>query len=84
LRGTASRPAGGRATLPRAWADIRHGVHATSPSILLEDTRWLTGQGGRMFVDPEIGHMGRAAASCGIEFGFLHVVSQQPRSRLPG
>jgi hypothetical protein len=83
LRGTASRPAGGRATLPRAWADIRHGVHATSPSILLEDTRWLAGQDGRQFVDPEIGHMGRAAACAGIEFGYLHVVSNNLAAAYP-
>ena len=63
------------ARLADGQPDIRQGVHVTSPSILLEDTRWLAGQGGRQFVDPEIGHMGRAAASSGIEFGFLHVVS---------
>ena len=63
--------------------DIRHGVHVTSPSILLEDTRWLAGQGGRQFVDPEIGHMGRAAACTGIEFGFLHVVSNNLAAAYP-
>lgn len=55
--------------------DVRAGVHVTSPSILLEDTRWLAGQRGIRFVDPEIGHMGRAAHAAGIEFGFLHVIS---------
>jgi hypothetical protein len=63
--------------------DIRHGVHVTSPSILLEDTRWLAGQGGRLFVDPEIGQMGRAAASAGIEFGFLHVISNNLAAAYP-
>jgi hypothetical protein len=63
--------------------DVRHGVHVTSPSILLEDTRWLAGQGGRAFVDPEIGHMGRAAACSGIEFGFLHVVSNNLAAAYP-
>ena len=55
----------------------------TSPSILLEDTRWLAGQGGRQFVDPEIGHMGRAAACAGIEFGYLHVVSNNLAAAYP-
>jgi hypothetical protein len=63
--------------------DIRHGVHVTSPSILLEDTRWLAGQAGRLFVDPEIGHMGRAAACAGIEFGFLHVISNNLAAAYP-
>jgi hypothetical protein len=71
------------AGLADSQPDIRHGVHVTSPSILLEDTRWLAGQGGRLFVDPEIGHMGRAAASCGIEFGFLHVVSNNLAAAYP-
>ena len=26
-------------------------------------------------MDPEIGHMGQAARAAGIEFGFLHVIS---------
>jgi len=55
--------------------DIRTGVHVTSPSILLEDRNWLAAQRGIRFVDPEIGHMGHAAATAGIEFGFLHVIS---------
>ena len=56
----------------------------TSPSVLLEDTRWLACQGGRnQFVDPEIGHMGRAAACSGIEFGFLHVVSNNLAAAYP-
>lgn len=55
--------------------DVRSGVHVTSPSILLEGKNWLERQQGNRFVDPEIGHMGRAACAVGIEFGFLHVVS---------
>ncbi|MGH3817496.1 MAG: hypothetical protein ACRDRE_06985 [Pseudonocardiaceae bacterium] len=55
--------------------DVRSGVHVTSPSILLEDTTWLAGQHGVRFVDPEIGHMGRAAQAADIEFGYLHVIS---------
>jgi len=55
--------------------DVLPGVHATSPSILLEGRAWLSRQAGRHFVDPEIGHMGRAAAAAGIRFGFLHIIS---------
>ncbi|MGH3628645.1 MAG: hypothetical protein ACRDRL_14575 [Sciscionella sp.] len=55
--------------------DVRFGLHVTSPSILLEDTTWLAGQHGARFVDPEIGHMGRAAQAADIEFGYLHVIS---------
>ena len=47
----------------------------TSPSVLLEDRTWLAGQAGNRFVDPEIGHMGQAARAAGIEFGFLHIIS---------
>ncbi|MGH3940393.1 MAG: hypothetical protein ACRDTG_17510 [Pseudonocardiaceae bacterium] len=56
-------------------SDINSGVHVTSPSILLEGKKWLDRQQGNRFVDPEIGHMGSAACAAGIEFGFLHIVS---------
>jgi hypothetical protein len=55
--------------------DVRSGVHVTSPSVLLEGKNWLKRQHGNSFVDPEIGPMGSAASGAGIEFGFLHVVS---------
>lgn len=54
---------------------IRFGVHVTSPSILLEGRDWIDTQDRAVFVDPEIGHMGRAANDAGIEFGYLHVIS---------
>ncbi len=55
--------------------DVRPGTHVTSPSVLLEDKNWLARQPGSRFVDPEIGHMGSAARAAGIEFGFLHIIS---------
>ncbi|QFY07945.1 hypothetical protein GBF35_15785 [Nonomuraea phyllanthi] len=61
--------------LAASQPDIRSGTHVTSPSILFEDTNWLARQHGHHFVDPEIGHMGRAAHTSGIEFGFLHIIS---------
>nr|MDT0658730.1 hypothetical protein [Micromonospora sp. DSM 115978] len=61
--------------LAAAQPGVRSGLHVSSPSILLEGQNWLRGQHGRSFVDPEIGHMGRAAHNAGIAFGYLHVVS---------
>lgn len=61
--------------LAASQPDVHSGVHVTSPSILLEDQDWLAEQPDHRFVDPEIGHMGRAAHLSGIEFGFLHVIS---------
>ncbi|WP_404501964.1 hypothetical protein [Arthrobacter sp. GAS37] len=51
------------------------GLHVSSPSILLETKPWLNGLDRGDFVDPEIGHMGRAAARANIEYGYLHVIS---------
>lgn len=55
--------------------DVIRGLHITSPSILLETKPWLSLQTHGDFVDPEIGHMGRAATRSGIRFGYLHIVS---------
>jgi hypothetical protein len=55
----------------------------TSPSILLEDKGWLERQPGNRFVDPEIGHMGNAAHTANIEFGFLHVISNTRPAHTP-
>jgi len=55
--------------------NILTGVHVTSPSILLEDRRWLAANQDKLFVDPEIGPMGAAAREAGIDFGYLHVIS---------
>jgi hypothetical protein len=80
--GNTSVVAGSRVTWPDFFGGstvglpgVRSGVHVTSPSVLLEDRTWLAGQAGNRFVDPEIGHMGQAARAAGIEFGFLHVIS---------
>jgi hypothetical protein len=62
-------------TTAASQPDVHSGVHVTSPSPLLEGQSWLASQHGNSFVDPEIGHMGQAANIAGIEFGYLHVVS---------
>ena len=54
---------------------VIRGTHVSSPSILLEGQEWVRGNAGRQFVDPEIGHMGAAASAADIEFGYLHVIS---------
>lgn len=51
------------------------GVHVTSPSVLLETKTWLEKHRHHQFVDPEIGHMGLAAQTSGIRFGYLHIIS---------
>ncbi len=55
--------------------DVIRGLHITSPSILLETKPWLSLQTHGDFVDPEIGHMGLAATRAGIQFGYLHIIS---------
>ena len=55
---------------------LRRGGHVTVPSVLFETRSWLkTALGLYAFVDPEIGHMARAAIRAGIEFSYLHIVS---------
>jgi hypothetical protein len=69
--------------LAATWPGVRSGVHVCSPSILLEGDCWLRRQQGRAFVDPEIGHMGQAARAAGIEFGYLHIISNNLARRYP-
>jgi hypothetical protein len=59
------------------------GTHVGSPSILLEGQEWMRAQAGRHFVDPEIGHMGAAAVAADIEFGYLHVISNNLARHYP-
>jgi hypothetical protein len=62
---------------------VRSGIHVSSPSILLEGHDWLHRRNGESFVDPEIGHMGRAARAAGIQFGYLHVISNNLTREYP-
>lgn len=57
---------------------IYEGVHVTLPSVLQETENWLdhiSKEGKYDFVDPEIGHMARAANELNIRFSFLHIIS---------
>lgn len=66
-----------------AQPGVHTGIHVTSPSILLENRDWLTEHAERAFVDPEIGPMGAAAHRAGIDFGYLHVISNNLARHYP-
>ena len=53
------------------------GKHETLPSVLFETKDWLDDAKarGHDFVDPEVGQMALAAVETGIEFGYLHIIS---------
>lgn len=55
---------------------IVQGHHCTLPSVLDETHEWFSNhRKSSDWVDPEIGHMALAAAAAGMEFGYLHIVS---------
>ncbi|WP_218920595.1 hypothetical protein [Lentzea guizhouensis] len=88
--GNTSLVGGGFVTWPDFFSDfataqagVHTGVHVTSPSILLENRDWLTEHAEHAFVDPEIGPMGVAARDAGIEFGYLHVISNNLARHYP-
>jgi len=66
-----------------AQPGVHTGIHVTSPSILLENRDWLTEHAKHAFVDPEIGPMGAAARDAGIDFGYLHVISNNLARHYP-
>lgn len=60
---------------------VAMGTHITLPSVLQETKSWLDTWSEARFVDPEIGHMAYAAELAGIEFSYLHMVSDNVRNR---
>ncbi|CAF9920083.1 hypothetical protein IMSHALPRED_004811 [Imshaugia aleurites] len=55
---------------------VVRGVHCTLGSVLDETKEWLRETEKKYdFVDPEIGHMGKASLEGGTEFGYLHIIS---------
>lgn len=55
---------------------VVYGEHYTLPSVLDETKEWFEEKRAKYnFVDPEIGHMASAAVESGMEFGYLHVIS---------
>ena len=55
---------------------IKKGIHYTLPSIIQESKEWVVNNRNVIdFVDPEIGHMAKAAVNNNIQFSYLHIVS---------
>lgn len=55
---------------------IKNGIHYTLPSIIQETKEWvLENENEITFVDPEIGHMAKSAIQNGIDYSYLHIVS---------
>ncbi len=55
---------------------IKKGVHYTLPSIIQETKSWVEENKNKVdFVDPEIGHMAKAAQDSGISFSYIHIIS---------
>lgn len=54
---------------------VIQGVHCTLPSVMFETKEWFNYHSKFDFVDPEIGHMARACSNCGIEFSYIHILS---------
>lgn len=55
---------------------IKNGIHYTLPSIIQETTDWvLKNKNEISFVDPEIGHMAKSAMQNGIDYSYLHIIS---------
>ncbi|KAE9410590.1 hypothetical protein BT96DRAFT_1012099 [Gymnopus androsaceus JB14] len=59
------------------------GKHETLPSVLFETKNWLSHSTsfGHQFVDPEVGCMALAAVQSGIEFGYIHAISDNVASK---
>lgn len=55
---------------------IKEGVHFTLPSIIQETKEWVNNNCDTIdFVDPEIGHMAKAALDNNINFSYIHIIS---------
>lgn len=55
--------------------EVIFGDHVSCPSTIYETKEWLKKHKEYHFVDPEIGHIARAARSSGINFSYLHIIS---------
>ena len=54
---------------------LTKGQHVTLPSVMQETKSWLGENAKYDFVDPEIGHMAIGAMEAGVDFSYLHIVS---------
>lgn len=58
------------------FKSVKHGIHATLPSVIQETKEWVLSNKNKVdFVDPEIGHMAKAAVDDNIMFSYLHIIS---------
>lgn len=60
---------------------IAFGEHYSCPSIIFETKEWMAKNRNYAFVDPEIGHMAKAAISESIDFSYLHIISDNLSKR---
>jgi hypothetical protein len=62
--------------LGRELTDVQRVRHVHLPSTMLETRAWaVKARTVADVVDPEIGHLGRSALTCGVSFGYLHLVT---------
>lgn len=62
---------------------VKKGVHLTMPNVLMETKEWLARHREYDFLDPEIGHMGYAAFKTSIEYGYMHIISDNLAKKYP-
>lgn len=61
---------------------VKKGVHYTLPSVIQETKDWVLQNSAKIsFVDPEIGHMAKAAIQNGIDYSYLHIISDNLSSK---
>jgi len=62
---------------------IKKGAHVTMSSVLMETKEWLEQHSEYDFIDPEIGHMGNAANRASIQYGYMHIISDNLVKKFP-
>ncbi|MCM1498931.1 MAG: hypothetical protein NC124_10755 [Clostridium sp.] len=63
---------------------VKRGIHITVPSVLQETNEWVSKNKSKVsFIDPEIGHMAYAAQKAGVEYSYLHIVSDNLAVKYP-
>lgn len=63
---------------------VIHGKHVTLPSVLQETKDWLRDNEEEFdFVDPEIGRIALAAQDVGVNFSYLHIISDSLKNKYP-
>ena len=64
--------------------NVINGRHVTLPSVMQETKSWLNANIDKFsFVDPEIGKLAKAANEMGVDFSYLHIVSDNLKREFP-